>query len=90
MTVSPSEAPADAPAEEAPAEETPVEATSPLADLANQIAQSMAGTAEVNFETAKVRVEPDRWVEALTKARDEHGLTFFSWLSAIDWRNEVA
>jgi len=85
VTTSPSEAPA-----EAPAEEDTAEAASPLADLANEIAGSIAGTAEVNFETAKVRVDPDRWVEALTAARDEHGLLFFSWLSAVDWRNEVA
>ncbi len=41
------------------------------------------------FGTLKIRVEPDRWVEAVTTLRDE-GLDFFSYLSAIDWSREVA
>ena len=55
-----------------------------------RIAESVGGRAEYKFATAKVRVDSDRWVEALTTARDEYQLTFFSWLSAIDWSNEVA
>lgn len=92
MTVNPSEAPAE---EEAPLEEggVPAEeavAQSALAQLAHTIANSVGGRAEVNFETAKVRVDPAHWVTSLTAARDEFGLRFFSWLSAIDWANEVA
>jgi NADH-quinone oxidoreductase subunit C len=37
----------------------------------------------------KAHVRKDHWVEALAKARDDLGLVFFSWLSAIDWANEV-
>jgi NADH-quinone oxidoreductase subunit C len=85
VTTSPSEAPAEEVEAEAQAEET-----SPLAELAGRIAESVGGASEVNFGTAKVKVSSERWVEALTKARDDHGLTFFSWLSAIDWSNEVA
>jgi NADH:ubiquinone oxidoreductase subunit C len=38
----------------------------------------------------KVRVAADSWVAAHQTARDELDLVFFSWLSAIDWSNEVA
>jgi NADH-quinone oxidoreductase subunit C len=77
---------AEAQEEAAPTEETP----SPLAELANSIANSVGGRAEVSFETAKVRVDSASWVSSLTAARDEFGLRFFSWLSAIDWSNDVA
>lgn len=90
MTTSPSEAPAEEATEEGQAETAPVDETSPLSKLATRIAESVGGRAEYQFATAKVRVDPDRWVEALTAARDVHQLTFFSWLSAIDWTNEVA
>jgi NADH-quinone oxidoreductase subunit C len=43
----------------------------------------------VRHGTIKAHVSRDRWVEALTKARDDLGLIFFSWLSAIDWSNDV-
>ena len=43
----------------------------------------------VDHGTARLRVTPERWVEAVTAARDQ-GLVFFSWLSAIDWSNDVA
>ena len=85
MTSSPSEA------DTAEAEETPPAAEpSPLEELANSIANSVGGRAEVTFDTAKVRVDPESWVSSLTAARDEFGLQFFSWLSAVDWSNDVA
>ena len=43
----------------------------------------------VRHGTIKAHVPRDLWIDALTKARDELGLIFFSWLSAIDWSNEV-
>jgi NADH-quinone oxidoreductase subunit C len=43
----------------------------------------------VRHGTIKAHVSKDRWIDALTKARDDLGLIFFSWLSAIDWSNEV-
>jgi len=43
----------------------------------------------VRHGTIKAQVPKDRWIEALTKARDDLGLVFFSWLSAIDWSNSV-
>jgi NADH-quinone oxidoreductase subunit C len=43
----------------------------------------------VRHGTIKAHVRKERWVEALAKARDDLGLIFFSWLSAIDWANQV-
>lgn len=62
----------------------------PLQELADRVADALGGTAEVQFDTVKVRLARDKWVEAHLKARDELDLVFFSWLSAIDWSNEVA
>lgn len=90
MTTSPSDAPPAEATDEGQAETAPLDETSPLSKLATRIAESVGGRAEYQFATAKVRVDSDRWVEALTAARDDHQLTFFSWLSAIDWANEVA
>ena len=81
MTSSPSE---PAPATEA----APV--PHPLQDFADTVADATGGSVTVAFDTVKVTVEPSRWVEALTTARDQLDLVFFSWLSAVDWTNEVA
>jgi len=43
----------------------------------------------MTFGAAKVKVPTASWVEALTTARDDFALVFFSWLSAVDWANEV-
>ncbi len=50
------------------------------ADLAAQC----GGTVSTGYGDVTVDLEPARWVEALTTARDELGLTFFDWLSAVD------
>lgn len=81
MTSSPSET------ETQPQEETDVD---PLQEFADRVADAIGGTAEVEFDTVKVRVARDSWVDAHLKARDDVDLVFFSWLSAIDWSNEVA
>lgn len=74
---------------EAGAEET--EPTSSVADLAARIAE-LAGSDSwsADFGNAKVRVDRSRWVEAVEAVRDGAGLDFFSFLSAVDWSNEVA
>jgi NADH-quinone oxidoreductase subunit C len=64
--------------------------THPLQGLADRVAAAVGGTAEITFDTVKVTVPLDGWVEAHVAARDELGMVFFSWLSAIDWANEVA
>ena len=40
--------------------------------------------------TIHVYVSRDQWIAAATAARDDAGLNFFSWLSAVDWAKEVA
>ncbi len=62
----------------------------PLQDFADQVAATVGGRAEIDYDNVKVHVDSKEWVSALTKARDEHGLVFFSWLSAVDWASEVA
>lgn len=61
----------------------------PLQDYADEVAEAVGGTAEIQFDTIKVKVPNESWVDAHTRARDQLGLVFFSWLSAIDWSNEV-
>jgi NADH-quinone oxidoreductase subunit C len=61
----------------------------PLQEFADRVAEAVGGTAEIEFDTVKVRIPPDSWVEAHRIARDQLDLVFFSWLSAIDWSNEV-
>lgn len=41
----------------------------------------------VEFDTVRVVVDVDKWVETINEARTE--LPFFSWLSAIDWSKET-
>jgi NADH-quinone oxidoreductase subunit C len=65
-------------------------AVHPLQDFADRVADAVGGTAEIQFDTVKVRIPVEKWVEAHVTARDDLDLVFFSWLSAIDWANEVA
>jgi len=65
-------------------------AVHPLQDFADRVADAVGGTAEIHFDTVKVRIPVEKWVEAHVTARDDLDLVFFSWLSAIDWANEVA
>lgn len=80
-----------------PEAEAPEEATQeeeevphPLEEFARAVAQGVGGESTITFDTVKVSVDPDRWVPALTTARDEFDLVLFSFLSAIDWSNETA
>ncbi len=41
------------------------------------------------FGPVTVDVAADRWVEAVTLARDDLGCTFFDWLSAVDQTDDV-
>jgi NADH-quinone oxidoreductase subunit C len=69
--------------------ETETSAPHPLQEYADRVATEVGGEAAVAFDTVKVKVPADRWVETLTTARDRLGLVFFSWLSAVDWSSEV-
>ncbi len=72
-----------------PSEIMTAEAPPTLDQLAGSLADAVGGTAEIAHGTAKVRVDAARWKEAVGIARDEFGLVFLSWVSAIDWRNSV-
>ena len=62
----------------------------PLAEFASEVADAVRGSGTVTFGTVKVSVPANRWTDAIRTARDEFGLVFFSWLSAVHWSNEVA
>lgn len=51
---------------------------------AAELAGRTGGTAEDAFGQWVVDVPAERWVEALTFARDEAGCGFFDWLTAVD------
>lgn len=59
-------------------------------EFAAHVADVVGGDVVPAVDTVKVSVPADRWVDALTAARDQLGLIFFSWLSGVDWSNEVA
>ena len=61
----------------------------PLQGYAGAVAEAVGGTAGIQFDTIKIKIPNDTWVDAHITARDEFGLVHFSWLSAIDWSNEV-
>ncbi len=65
-------------------------AVHPLQGFADSVAAAVGGTAEIAFDNLKVRIAPEGWAEAHVVARDQLDLAFFSWLSAIDWANEVS
>ena len=73
-----------------PSENGAAEAASALEEFADRVAGVVGGRAEVAHGTIKVRVTPSAWKDALTVASGDLGLVFLSWLSAIDWTNEVA
>jgi len=54
------------------------------ADLAGLLAQRCAGSVSGGAGDLTVDVPAGRWLQALTVARDELGLNFFDWLSAVD------
>jgi NADH:ubiquinone oxidoreductase subunit C len=86
VSSSPSETDAQ-PANEAEAQSQPE--AGPLEEYAEEVAGAVGGNAEVQFDTIKVKVPTESWVDAHLIARDQLGLVFFSWLSAIHWSNEV-
>ncbi len=56
--------------------------------FASSLAERLGATGYVvEFDTVRIHVEPDRWVETVVAANEE--LPFFSWLSAIDWSKET-
>ncbi len=70
-------------------DEAPEPEAHPLQEFADRVAGTVGGSAEIEFDTVKVRIPPQSWIDAHRKARDQLDLVYFSWLSAIDWRNDV-
>jgi NADH:ubiquinone oxidoreductase subunit C len=63
---------------------TPVETFSGRVRAAYAAGMSDVAAVEDGFGPVTVDVPADRWVEAVTLARDSLGCTFFDWLSAVD------
>jgi len=60
----------------------------PLEDYAAGITERLGAEGfTVDFDTVRVFVDRDKWVDTINEARKE--LPFFSWLSAIDWSKET-
>ena len=60
-----------------------------MEEFFNNIKESFK-EATLEFETINIKIDSTEWIEAHKKLRDEFNLKFFSWLSAIDWDNEVS
>ncbi len=75
---------------ESPSDEAAAE-PSPLEEFAATVASTVgAARHDVVFDTVKVYVDPSAWIETLRTAKHDLGLVHFSYLSAIDWANDVA
>jgi NADH-quinone oxidoreductase subunit C len=60
----------------------------PLEEYAAGMAERLgAEGSSAEFDTVRVDVARDKWVETINEARKE--LPFFSWLSAIDWSKDT-
>jgi len=60
----------------------------PLEAYASELADRLGAEGfTVEFDTVRIHVSPDRWVETINAAQED--LELFSWLSAIDWSKEV-
>lgn len=72
--------------------ESPSESTdTPARSFAARVADAVGAESwSAEFDTVRVYVDRSSWVDAVTKARDDLGLRFFSWLSAVDWSTDVA
>ena len=60
-----------------------------MEEFFNSIKESFTNT-KFEFETINIKVNSSEWIETHTKLKNEYDLKFFSWLSAIDWDNEVS
>ncbi len=71
--------------------DSPSEASeSPLDSFAAGFAASIGAERwTADNGTVHIFVTKDNWVAAATAGRDDAGLDFFSWLSAVDWAKEV-
>ena len=66
------------------------DSTETLDSYGSGLAERLGGRAVVEHDTVRIYVDRDVWFDTLRRARDEEGLTFFSWLAGIDWSKDVA
>ena len=60
-----------------------------MEEFFNKIKENFKDTT-LEFETLNIKVNSTEWIESHKILRDQFNLKFFSWLSAIDWDNEVS
>jgi NADH-quinone oxidoreductase subunit C len=86
VTDSPSDSPQqDTPPDEDAAAIEPSALEQLAADLASLVGSERWSSAN---DTVRIDVARDAWVDAVTRARSR--LPFFSWLSAVDWSQDVS
>ena len=57
-------------------------------EFINSIQNSFKNTS-YNFDTLKINVDISSWIDTHKILKKEFNLSFFNWLSAVDWDNEV-
>jgi NADH-quinone oxidoreductase subunit C len=78
----------DTQATESDAVETDVAVIDPLQEWTDALVEELGALGStIEFETIRIHVAPDKWVETINAARKK--LELFSWLSAIDWSKDV-
>jgi len=78
------------PSESTETDEAVDEQSSDLDAYAQTVADAVGALGfSTDHATLKVRVSTDFWSETLRTAKHELGLVYFSYLSAIDWSNDV-
>ena len=60
-----------------------------MEEFFNKLKENFKDTT-LEFETINIKVSSTEWIESHKILRDQFNLKFFSWLSAIDWDNEVS
>ena len=60
-----------------------------MEDFLNQLKEDF-NDVSYEFETILIKVNVANWISTHEILRDKFDLKFFSWLSAIDWDNEVS
>lgn len=57
-------------------------------EFINSIQSSFKNTS-YNFDTLKINVDLSSWIDTHKILKKDFNLSFFNWLSAVDWDNEV-
>ena len=57
-------------------------------EFINSIQSSFKNTS-YNFDTLKINVDISSWIDTHKTLKKDFNLSFFNWLSAVDWDNEV-